>query len=273
MKPTNPPAGTASATARHALPARERAGAVDIQDGAQDRGAQAREALVAHATRIFAAKGFAAASTREICLAAGVNVAAIHYYFGDKEGLYRAVLTAPIERIALQFDGFDDPSLPFDDAIRRVLRPFVAMALDGDADARHVQRLHVREALEPSAVFRDVVDRIIVPLHNALAALLARHCGLPMADEGINQLAFAVTAMANDYCVSREFIRLLAPQVVKHPDAADCIVDRLAGYATALVAHEIAGRERGAAVTLRSASALRGDRAHTQGPNARNSTS
>jgi AcrR family transcriptional regulator len=212
--------------------------------GVHDRGAQARDALIAHGTRIFAAKGYAAASTREICQAAGANVAAIHYYFGDKEGLYRAVLTAPIEAIAIQFEGFDDPSLPFEDAIRRVLRPFVAMALDADADALHVQRLHLREALEPSAVFRDVVDRIIVPLHNALASLLARHCGLASADEGIHQLAFAMTAMANDYCVSREFIRLLAPRIVKGDDAAERIVDRLVGYSTALLDREIASRKR-----------------------------
>jgi hypothetical protein len=124
-----------------------------------------------------------------------------------------------------------------------VLHPFVAMALDADADALHGQRLHLREALEPSMVFRDVVDRIIVPLHNALAALLARHCGLAKADEGIHQLAFAMTAMANDYCVSREFIRLLAPQVLRRDDAAERIVDRLVGYSTALLAHEIASRE------------------------------
>ncbi len=209
-----------------------------------DRGAQVRDALIEHGTRIFAAKGYAAASTREICQAAGANVAAIHYYFGDKEGLYRAVLTAPIEAIAGEFEGFDDPALPLEEAVRRVLRPFVAMALDGEADGLHVHRLHLREALEPSAVFRDVVDRIIVPLHNALAALLARHCGLARADEGIHQLAFAITAMANDYCMSREFIRLLAPQVLKRDDAAQRIVERLVGYATALAAHEVAARAR-----------------------------
>ena len=48
--------------------------------------------------------------------------------------------------------------------------------------------------------------------------------------------------MANDYCVSREFIRLLAPQVLKREDAAQRIVDRLVGYSTALLAHEIASR-------------------------------
>ena len=42
-----------------------------------DKGELAREQLLAHATRIFAAKGFAATTTREICDAAGKNIAAL----------------------------------------------------------------------------------------------------------------------------------------------------------------------------------------------------
>ena len=61
------------------------------------------------------------------------------------------------------------------------------------------------------------------------------------ADEGIHQLAFAIIAMANDYCVSREFIRMLAPRSCSRRRGAH-IVDRLVGYSTALLAHEIASR-------------------------------
>ena len=213
-----------------------------------DRGAHTRDQLIAHGTRIFAAKGYAATATREICQAAGANVAAIHYYFGGKEGLYRAVLMKPFEEATSRFEGFDDPTLPFADAIRRVLEPFVAMALETDVAARHTLRLHLREALEPSAVFRDVIARIVVPHHNALAALLARHCGLARPDEGIHALAFAVIAMSNDYCISREFIRMLAPQVLDRRDAQRRIVDRLVGYSVALLDHEVAARRASTAV-------------------------
>ncbi len=197
--------------------ARSPSGGVRTAERAADRGAHAREQLVVHATRIFAAKGYAATSTREICQAAGTNVAAIHYYFGDKEGLYREVLTRPVSAIAAEFGNFDDPSLPFEHAIRRVLHPFVAMALDDNPDALHVERVHLREALESSPVFRDVVARLIVPQHDALASVLARHCGLRRADAAIHQLAFALIAMANDYCMSREFMKLLAPRGDRAP--------------------------------------------------------
>ena len=49
---------------------------------------EARQRLLASAEDIFAEKGFDAASIREISTAAGVNLASIKYYFGDKEGLY-----------------------------------------------------------------------------------------------------------------------------------------------------------------------------------------
>ena len=57
-------------------------------------GVEARNRLLAAALKLFAEKGFANTSTRQLAAAAGVNIAAISYYFGDKAGLYRAAYTA-----------------------------------------------------------------------------------------------------------------------------------------------------------------------------------
>jgi TetR/AcrR family transcriptional regulator len=48
----------------------------------------ARERLLDAALALFTRQGYAAASVREICAAAGVTKPVLYYYFGSKEGLY-----------------------------------------------------------------------------------------------------------------------------------------------------------------------------------------
>ncbi|MCU0951496.1 MAG: hypothetical protein MUC68_10635, partial [Burkholderiaceae bacterium] len=61
-------------------------------------------------------------------------------------------------------------------------------------------------------------------------------------DDDIHQLVFALAAMANDYCMSREFMKMLAPGVLDRPQASERILDRLVSYARALLDAEIARR-------------------------------
>ena len=53
---------------------------------------EARAKILAVAEEMFAARGFAGTAIRQIAAGAGVNGAMIHYYFGNKEGLYHEVL-------------------------------------------------------------------------------------------------------------------------------------------------------------------------------------
>ncbi len=56
-----------------------------IHDGTASR-------IVSTATRLFAGKGYEGTSVKDICDAAGVNIAAIHYHFGSKENLYHYII-------------------------------------------------------------------------------------------------------------------------------------------------------------------------------------
>jgi AcrR family transcriptional regulator len=53
---------------------------------------ETRREILRAAGEAFAAAGFVGATTRAVAASAGVNVATLHYHFGSKEGLYRAVL-------------------------------------------------------------------------------------------------------------------------------------------------------------------------------------
>lgn len=60
---------------------------------------EARERILEAAARLFAARGFAATTVRDIATAAGLNLAMIHYYFGNKEGLYRAIFEEKVAEV------------------------------------------------------------------------------------------------------------------------------------------------------------------------------
>ena len=67
----------------------EKKGVGRPRDGNPD---QTRREILRAAGEEFAASGFVGATTRAVAARAGVNVATLHYHYGSKEGLYRAVL-------------------------------------------------------------------------------------------------------------------------------------------------------------------------------------
>ena len=212
-----------------------------------EKGERARTRLLTEASRIFAEKGYAKASTREICVAAGLNVAAIHYHFGGKEGLYRAVLLAPIQGWADRLAGFDAPGLSLEDALRHLFGAFVGVQSSPEAGVDEDVRLFLREMIEPTPVFAATVSQHVGPVHLSIARLLARHMGMEPEDEideDVHRLVFGLLAIAQDYCMSREFMNLVAPRLLAGVDAPQRTRERLVDWGVALVTHERARRAR-----------------------------
>ena len=63
----------------------------------------AREKIIDAAGRVFAERGYKAATVRQICHAAEANVAAVNYYFGDKGQLYLETVKQAHRRLSDQF--------------------------------------------------------------------------------------------------------------------------------------------------------------------------
>jgi len=61
---------------------------------------EVRDRLLSGATELFASKGYAAASVREIVERAGVTKPVLYYYFGSKEGIYLDLMREPFSKFA-----------------------------------------------------------------------------------------------------------------------------------------------------------------------------
>jgi TetR/AcrR family transcriptional regulator len=77
------------------------------------------------ATALFADKGYAAVSVREICEAAGATKPMLYYYFGSKEGLFRRLIEETFDRFNAILHESEARDLP----IRAFLETYAAAHL------------------------------------------------------------------------------------------------------------------------------------------------
>ena len=210
-------------------------------------GEPARDRLLQAGLRLFAEHGFAKTSIRQIAQAAGANVAAVSYYFGNKAGLYRAVFFgAPLSgsrgaAAAANDAQAERPVVSLDGIFQHILEPLRSGAL-----ARYWIKLHRREMLEPTGLWREKVDRGMQPMHAALEALLCERLGLAQSDDEVKALAVMVIAPAVHLLVNCEVVDALAPQLLAGDAAIDAWRERLLRGADAMIEAEHRRRQNAA---------------------------
>ena len=140
-----------------------------------------RQRLINAAGQIFSEKGFEATTVREVCLAAGANIAAIHYHFGDKESLYAAVFERRIrvinaERVRrlgeLEHAG-TNPTVTA--VVRVILDPMRDLWLGApDGQPHPFLRCMARTLLDPQPFMRTMVAAEFAPLFARLFPAVQR---------------------------------------------------------------------------------------------------
>ena len=218
---------------------------------AREPGEPARERLLLAGLRLFAEQGFAKTSIRQIALAAGANVAAVSYYFGNKAGLYRAVFWGGAAPDASEPRPPGAATASLDSIFEHILAP-----LRSGAQARLWIKLHRREMIEPSGLWREKVDRGMQPMHAALVALLCERLGGARPDDEVLALATLIIGPAVHLLVNCEVVDALAPQLLAGPQAIDAWHRRLMRSAETLIEAE-RKRRRKAPPAPRSGAAAR----------------
>ncbi len=174
------------------------------------RGEDTRRRLIDTAIQAFGAYGYEATSTRRLAEQAGVTLPSIQYYFGSKEGLYRAAiehLLQPVnermkpvaDRIMAALAGGKLRRAELLDLLGDMLDAFVATMVGGedrDSRKRFLARAEVERsvALDP---FRDSIKRYVV---QPSAALVGRILDQPADDEQVMLRTIAIVGQVSVFC-------------------------------------------------------------------------
>ena len=199
------------------------------------------------AMEVFSEVGYHAATTRAICSRAQVNLASIHYHFGDKAELYREVFRLPFLNERNAFASLDIAQASLHEALQAFYNWMFPPTEQEDPMLHLFLRLHAREEGEPSGVLGDALVLAFQPNHAKLQALLCREFGLKKPDAEVDRLTFSLVGLASVYLHGgRAVIQGLAPHLLNGKHAREVMVSRQVEYASALIAFE---RKRRAAAT------------------------
>jgi len=172
--------------------------------------------LLDAAGEIFSEKGFKAATVREICRLAKANVAAVHYHFGDKEGLYKALLVEAFEAGLHRYPPRMNlgPEASSEDRLFAFIHSFLLRMLGSERFA-WCGKLMARELHEPTQALDHLVERYILPLSEQLRSIVAEVLGgnAKPGDKRTQFCAMSVIGQCQYIAKSRSVIGKLNPRL------------------------------------------------------------
>jgi AcrR family transcriptional regulator len=133
------------------------------------KGARTKERILRIAERLFAEHGYDGVSMRGLAADAGVQLALLSYYFGNKPGIYRAVFERRIKPLSAQRRAAlqrvmerRHPPPSITDVLDALARPWVE--LRGQRGGEHYSRLIAREVGDPQESRRGIVADMLDPI-------------------------------------------------------------------------------------------------------------
>lgn len=168
--------------------------------------------LLEAAGEVFAESGYRGATVRQICEKAKANLAAVNYYFRDKDGLYLAVMrylhTTATDiyppSLGLQ------PGANAEDKLHAFIRSLLNRLL-GEGRPNWHMKLAARELIEPTPALDVIVEKAIRPLSQELESIVRELLGSEADDELVRLCMLSVVSQCGFYHHSRAVISRLYP--------------------------------------------------------------
>jgi AcrR family transcriptional regulator len=213
-------------------------------------GEATRAHLLDTAGLVFAERGFAGTTSKEICARAGTPLASVNYHFGSRDALYEAVLIEAHRQLI----GLDDlVALTRElqapqDKLRAVVGHLVRLATQPDTPWGF--RVMLREFLSPSPALPALIENTVRPKSRWLLALMADYFGLTPQHPVVQRAVMLTVLPCMAVMVApKELPARLLPAATKDAEAqrADFVHFMMAGLqALAQAEHPTPPRRRGA---------------------------
>lgn len=200
-----------------------------------------RERLLNKAMEIFSAQGYVGASTRDICRAAEVGNAAIHYHFGDKAAIYRELFKRLLDNFEQRLRSTGMQALQGRTALAAYYRELMRPLVEDDSLAQQVY-LHIREEFQPSAIVDDLKPRALKLQFELLGGLLQRELAISDLDAAAQRLVLALHGIALIYVIQHRSIGAMLPQLMDGPNWLGRTTEQLADLGWAMIESERAKR-------------------------------
>jgi AcrR family transcriptional regulator len=188
---------------------------------ANDSSDSSPERILLAAEKLFADNGFDKVSLRKVTAAAGVNLAAVHYHFGSKDGLVQAVLRRNIQpinqerlRILDQYEAETDGPLEPERILEAFLRPGLEMNQSASGQQPRLMQLYGRIHAESDSRFHKIFVEMFSVVRLRFAAALQRSLPHLDAPDIAWRMHFVIGVMAQT-CSEPGRVTLLSDGVVQ----------------------------------------------------------
>jgi len=194
---------------------------------------ETRLRLLSAAARLFAERGFAKVTVRDIGKKARANVAAVNYHFGGKAGLYHEVLQSAIQTMQATTEAAREAGdrQPADAKLRAYIEVFLHR-VTGRGPNTWIHQFMLREMSDPTPALDLVIDQVIRPRMAYLCGIVAELLGCAVDDARVLRCAMSVHVQCLAL-VDNPGARRMNAALDRSPEAIDAMADHIARFSLA----------------------------------------
>ena len=165
-----------------------------------------RGRLLDAARALFSERGFEDVTVRDICAAAGANLALVNYYFGDKQGLYREIAEEAVAILRRFNEVATSPPAgsTAEQKLAHFVRVFLRRVLGGEGWEAWVHRIMQQELSRPTEAAALIGREAIAPRIRWLGTVVAELLGCPPTDPSVGQCVASVHGLCLAYARARQ---------------------------------------------------------------------